>query len=91
MPGDRIPHTTLATIPWHLLHDTMSLIKNCTVVICNGNVAGMHPTREAADQQAYELAQEWKLQSDCGAEASSPKIAVLSFNSWMQLQDVAVF
>lgn len=69
----------------------MSLIKNCTVVISNGNVVGMHPTEEAANQQAFQLAQEWKLQSDCGAEVPAPRLAILDFNSWMQLQEEFIF
>jgi hypothetical protein len=69
----------------------MSLIKNCTVVVCNGEVIGIHSTKDAANQQAYELAQEWKLQSDCGAEVPAPRLAVLDFNSWMQLQTDLVF
>jgi|DEB3_MinimDraft_2_1074329.scaffolds.fasta_scaffold03591_5 hypothetical protein len=69
----------------------MSLIKNCTVVTKNGHVVGMHPTQEDAEQQAYELALEWRLHSDCGAEVRAPKLAVLDFNSWMQLQEEFVF
>jgi hypothetical protein len=46
----------------------MSLIKNCIVVINNGHVIGMHPNQEDAEQQAYELALEWRRQADCGAE-----------------------
>jgi hypothetical protein len=71
--------------------NTMSLIKNCTVVICNGHLIGMHPTEDAAEQQAYELAQEWKRHADCGAEVSAPRLAVLDFTSWMQLQEEFVF
>ena len=69
----------------------MSMIKHCTVVLSNGNVVGMHPTEQAAQQQALELAQEWKHHSDCGSEVPAPKLAVLSFNAWMQLQDEFVF
>lgn len=69
----------------------MSMIKNCFVVMSNGNVVGMHPTQEAASQQALQLAEEWQLHADCGSEVPSPKLAVLSFNSWMQLQEQFAF
>ena len=71
--------------------NTMSLIKNCIVVINNGHVVGMHPNQEDAEQQAYELALEWRRQADCGAEVPAPRLAVLDFNSWMQLQEEFVF
>ena len=69
----------------------MSLIKNCTVVICNGNVVGMHPTEEEASKQSHEIALEWKRQTDCGAEVPVPKLSVLDFNSWMELQAMLGF
>lgn len=69
----------------------MSLIKNCTVVICNGEIVGLHSNKDGAEQQAYEIAQEWRLHSDCGSEVRAPKLAVLDFNSWMQLQSELVF
>jgi hypothetical protein len=72
-------------------HNTMSLIKNCIVVLCNGNVVGMHLSMEAAEQQSHELAFDWKRQVDCGAEVPVPKLAVLDFNSWMELQAELVF
>jgi hypothetical protein len=72
-------------------HNTMSLIKNCVVVTSNGHVVGMHPNQEDAEQQAYELALEWRRQADCGAEVPAPRLAVLDFNSWMQLQEEFVF
>ena len=90
MPGDRIPHSVLPPTEGGS-HYTMSMIKNCTVVLSNGNVVGMHPTEQAAEQQALELAQEWRHHADCGSETPAPKLAVLSFNSWMQLQDEFVF
>ena len=51
----------------------------------------MHPNQEDAEQQAYELALEWRRQADCGAEVPAPRLAVLDFNSWMQLQEEFVF
>jgi len=66
---------------------THMLLENCTVVLCNGDVVGMHPTEELADEQALKLAEEWQLHADCGSEVPAPKLAVLSFNSWMQLKD----
>ncbi len=71
--------------------NTMSFIKNCTVVIKNGHVVGMHSTQEDAEQQAYELSLEWKRHADCGAEVPAPRLAVLDFNSWMQLQEEFFF
>jgi hypothetical protein len=68
----------------------MSMIKNCTVVVSNGNVVGMHPTEELANAQALQLAEEWQAHADCGSEVPAPMIAVLSFNSWMQLKDMAL-
>ena len=69
----------------------MSMIKNCTVVLSNGNVVGMHANETDAEMQAMELAYEWRRQSDCGSEVPAPRLAVLSFNDWMQLQDEFVF
>ena len=69
----------------------MSMIKNCFVVVSNGNVVGMHSTEEAAAQQSLELALEWRHHADCGSEVPAPKLAVLSFNSWMQLQQELAF
>ena len=69
----------------------MSLIKNCTVVTKNGHLIGMHLTKEDAEQQAYELAQEWKRHADCGAELPAPRLAVLDYTSWMQLQEEFIF
>jgi len=73
------------------LHHTMSLIKTCIVVLCNGNLVGMHPDEEAASNQAREIADRWKLEADCGCTERAPKIAVLSFNSWMQLSKELAF
>lgn len=71
------------------LNSLMSLIKNCTVVLHNGNVVGMHQTEEEACKQSYEIALEWRQQTDCGtdcgAEVPMPRLAVLDFNSWMKL------
>lgn len=69
----------------------MSMIKNCFVVVSNGNVVGMHKTEADAEIQAMELAYEWRRQSDCGSEVPAPKLAVLSFNDWMQLQAELAF
>ncbi len=68
----------------------MSMIKNCFIATSNGNVVGMHPTQEAASQQVLEIAEEWQRHADCGSEVPAPKLAVLSFNSWMQLQQWSV-
>jgi hypothetical protein len=51
----------------------------------------MHANEADAEMQAMELAYEWRRQSDCGSEVPVPKLAVLSFNSWMQLQNEFVF
>ena len=51
----------------------------------------MHSTEEAAAQQSLELALEWRHHADCGSEVPAPKLAVLSFNSWMQLQQELAF
>jgi len=63
----------------------MQPLETTMVVLCNGNVVGMHPNQDAADKQAYEIASRWRREVLCGSEVSSPKIAVLSFASWMEL------
>ena len=73
------------------LRYTMSMIKNCTVVLSNGNVVGMHQTEEEAKEHAMELTEEWQRHADCGSETHRPKIVVLPFNDWMQHESVVVF
>ena len=90
MPGDRIPHSELLPTEGGL-HHTMSMIKHCTVVLSNGNVVGMHANESDAHEQARELAYEWRRQSDCGSEVPAPRLAVLSFNDWMELQEEFAF
>lgn len=60
-------------------------------MLVNGDVDSMHPTEESAAARAHEIACEWKRESDLGSDARAPKLAVLSFNSWMQLQNELVF
>ena len=82
----------------------MSMIKNCTVVVSNGTVVGIHSTEQSAQQQALDLMHEWVLHaaqldfmynlpelSDAGSEVPVPKLEVLSFNEWMQQESTLVF
>jgi hypothetical protein len=66
-------------------------LDNTMVVLENGQVVGMHPTKDAADQQVQELIREWQRYSNNGSESRAPKLAVLSFDGWMQLNDEFVF
>ena len=69
----------------------MSMIKNCFVVVSNGNVVGMHSTQEAASQQVLQLAEEWQLHADCGSEVPKPVLVAMPFNEWMQHESIVVF
>jgi hypothetical protein len=69
----------------------MTNLDNTMVVLKNGEVVGMHPTKDAADQQVQELIQEWQRYSDNGSESRAPKLAVLSFDDWMRLNNELVF
>jgi ABC-type sugar transport system ATPase subunit len=66
-------------------------INDTVVVLKNGEVIGMHPNKVAADNQVQKLIQEWQRHSDNGSDARAPKLAVLSFNNWMQLRNEFVF
>ena len=78
--------SAIATIQWHLStpHD-MSAIKNSYIVLSNGYIVGYHKTEDEAQSQSLQLAEEWKEQSDLGAEVPAPRLAVLDFNSYWQL------
>jgi len=65
-------------------HYTMSMIKNCTVVLSNGNVVGMYQTEEEAKEHAMELTEEWQRHADCGSETPRPTIVVMSLKDWME-------
>lgn len=69
----------------------MTNLDDTMVVLKNGQVVGMHPTKDAADQQVQELIQEWQCYSDNGSASLVPKLAVLSFDGWMRLNNELVF
>ena len=69
----------------------MTNLDNTMVVLKNGQVVGIHPTKDAADQQVHELIQEWQRYSDNGSDSRAPKLAVLSFDGWMRLNNELVF
>ena len=69
----------------------MTNLDNTMVVLKNGEVVGMHPTKDAADTQVQELIQEWQRYSDNGSESRAPKLAVLSFDGWMRISNEFVF
>lgn len=63
----------------------MSAIKNCYIVLSNGFIVGYYKTEADGQAQALQLAEEWKEQSDLGAEVPAPKLSVLAFNTYWQL------
>jgi hypothetical protein len=69
----------------------MTNLDNTMVVLKNGKVVGMHPNKDAADYQVQDLIQEWQRYSDNGSDACAPRIAVLTFDGWMRLNNEFVF
>lgn len=69
----------------------MSAIKNSWLAIVNGEVDSVYLTQQEAEKRTYEIAWEWKRESDLGSDARPPRLAVLSFTSWMQLQRELAF
>ncbi len=66
-------------------------INETMVVLKDGEVVGMHPTKVAADNQVRELIEEWQRYSDNGSDVRAPRLAVLSFDGWMRLSNEFVF
>jgi hypothetical protein len=67
----------------------MSAIKNSYIVLSNGYIVGYHKTEDEAHSQSLQLAEEWREQSDLGAEVPAPRLAVLDFNSYWQLKQIS--